>query len=116
MIRELTCIGCPMGCSLTVEVEGNTAVSVSGNTCGIGKKYAEQEISAPKRMVTTTALTEDGRPVPVKTLEAIPKDKIFEVVRAIKAAKATLPAATGDILIADVCSTGVPVVITKSMP
>ena len=29
MTRELTCIGCPMGCELTVEVENGEAVSVS---------------------------------------------------------------------------------------
>ena len=31
--RELTCIGCPMGCALTVELDGGAVVSVRGNTC-----------------------------------------------------------------------------------
>lgn len=113
MIRELTCIGCPMGCSLTVEVENGVAVSVKGNTCGIGKKYAEQEVSEPKRMVTTTALTADGVPVPVKTAESVPKDSIFDVVAAIKAAQVKLPAKIGDVLIEDAAGTGVAIVITK---
>ena len=26
--RELTCIGCPLGCSLTVTLEGGTVTSV----------------------------------------------------------------------------------------
>lgn len=112
MIRELTCIGCPMGCSLTVEVEDGKAVSVTGNTCGIGKRYAEQEVSSPTRMVTTTVLSDNGRPVPVKTMRPVPKDKIFDVVAEIKAAKAVLPVSIGDILIEDAAGTGVPVIIT----
>lgn len=112
MIRNLTCIGCPMGCSITVEVENGVAVSVKGNTCGIGKRYAEQEISAPTRMVTTTVLSAKGKPVPVKTMSPIPKDKIFEVVEAIKASRVTLPASIGDVLIEDVADTGVSVIIT----
>ena len=112
MIRKLTCIGCPMGCALTVEVEDGKAVSVSGNTCLIGKRYAEQEISAPTRMVTTTVMSKEGIPVPVKTASAIPKDKIFDVVREIKAVRTELPSHAGDVVIADVCGTGVPVIVT----
>ena len=31
--RKLTCIGCPMGCPLTVVMNGEEVVSVTGNTC-----------------------------------------------------------------------------------
>ena len=31
--RELTCIGCPLGCALTVTLEHGAVVSVAGNTC-----------------------------------------------------------------------------------
>ena len=31
--RELICIGCPLGCPLTVEMKGTEVVSVTGNTC-----------------------------------------------------------------------------------
>lgn len=114
MIRNLTCIGCPMGCDLTVEVKNGEAVSVAGNNCGIGKKYAMEEISAPKRMVTSTVQSTEGIPVPVKTKTSIPKDKIFEVVKEIKRIKVQLPVRIGDIVIDNVADTGVNVVVTKS--
>ena len=38
--KELICIGCPMGCALTVETEGNEVLSVTGNTCPRGESYA----------------------------------------------------------------------------
>ena len=52
--RNLTCIGCPMGCQITVEFEGEEVFSVKGNTCAIGDKYARQEVTHPERTVTST--------------------------------------------------------------
>ncbi len=102
-----------MGCELTVEVENGQAVSVSGNTCGIGNKYAESEVAAPTRMVTSTVMSDAGKPVPVKTRTAVPKEKIFDVMAAIKSTTVTLPVKIGDIAVADVCGTGVDVIVTK---
>ena len=115
MTRELTCIGCPMGCELTVEVENNEAVSVSGNSCKIGENYAKTEISAPVRTVTTTALTADGIPVPVKTAGNIPKDKIFEVVEQIKRTPVNLPVKLGEAVLENAAGTGVDIVATKTV-
>ena len=52
--RELTCIGCPMGCALTVELENGAVTAVHGNTCPRGDAYARKEVTAPTRIVTTT--------------------------------------------------------------
>ena len=41
--RELTCIGCPMGCPLTVTMEAGEVISVTGNTCKRGDIYARKE-------------------------------------------------------------------------
>lgn len=115
MTRNMICIGCPMGCELTVEVEDGKAVSVTGNTCGIGKKYAETEVSAPVRMVTSTVMSEDGVPVPVKTAASVPKDKIFDVVNCIKAARVKLPVKIGDTVTENAADTGVSVIVTKNV-
>lgn len=74
MTRELTCIVCPKGCQLTVELEGKAILSVSGHTCKRGEAYAVSECSAPMRTLTTTAPVMSGGVVPVKTEGAIPKD------------------------------------------
>ena len=37
--RKLTCIGCPMGCPLTVVMNGKEVVGVTGNTCKRGDVY-----------------------------------------------------------------------------
>lgn len=64
--RELTCIGCPMGCQITVELNEGEVVSVTGNTCGIGDKYARNEVTHPERTVTSTAV------ILVETMESCP--------------------------------------------
>ena len=115
-IRELTCINCPMGCLLTVTMDGDTVTDISGYTCPRGKTYAEKEVTNPTRIVTSTMKVEGGRSerVPCKTESDIPKDKIFDVMREIDAATAQAPVVIGETLIHDVAGTGVDVIATAS--
>ncbi|MBR1393762.1 MAG: DUF1667 domain-containing protein [Ruminococcus sp.] len=114
MTRELTCIGCPMGCPITVELEGGEIKSITGYTCNIGKNYAMSEVTAPTRTVTTTALNVHAQPISCKTAGAIPKEKIFDVVAAIKDTTVPSPIYIGDVILSDVCGTGVDVVATMN--
>ena len=65
--REMTCIICPMGCSLTVELEGEEVKSISGNTCKRGAAYAQAEVTRPQRTVTSTMRCDNGDVLSVKT-------------------------------------------------
>ena len=58
--RNLTCIGCPMGCALLVEMDGKEIISVTGNTCKKGAEYAVKEVTDPTRIVTTTVRVKNG--------------------------------------------------------
>lgn len=102
MERKLTCIICPLGCALTVEIEGKKVISVTGNTCPRGRKYAGSECTDPKRTVTSTVKCIDGSLVSVKTDTPIPKEKMTECMSLINKTVATLPIAIGDIIIEDV--------------
>lgn len=115
--RELTCIGCPMGCRITVELEGDEVLSVKGNTCAIGDKYARQEVIAPERTVTSTVVVTGGdrERCSVKTKGNIPKDRIFACMKAIDHIRAEAPVRIGDVIIHNVCGTGVDVVATKNV-
>lgn len=113
--RELICIGCPLGCMLTVEMEGAEVVNVTGNTCPRGKSYAEKEVTNPTRIVTSTVRVNGGdRPsVACKTKSDIPKSKIFDVARALKDVEAKAPVSIGDVLAEDIAGTGVQIVATS---
>lgn len=83
MIKELTCIVCPMGCQLKIEVEEDRVLSVEGNTCPRGENYAKTEITNPMRTITTTVRAKTGELIPVKTDSAVPKAKMFECMKII---------------------------------
>ena len=113
MKRELTCIVCPLGCSLKVEISDGKVQSVIGNTCPRGKVYAEKECTNPVRTITSTVRCEDGIVLPVKTETPISKDKIFDAMKIINNASAHLPILIGDVIIEDVF--GSRVVATKNV-
>ena len=115
MIRELTCIVCPKGCQLKVELgEDKKVLSVEGHTCKRGETYAVNECTAPKRVVTSTAPLAGGGVVPVKTNGSIPKELMFECVELINKARVAPNAPIGTVVIADVLGTGVNVVTTRN--
>lgn len=105
MVKEITCIGCPMGCLISADVsEDGNINEVKGYTCNVGKKYAYEELTLPKRMVTSLVYVHGtDRPLPVKTSESIPKDKISECLKEISEASVTAPVHSGSIIIKNVC-------------
>ena len=115
---ELTCIGCPMGCPLTVHMENGAVASVTGNTCPRGDAYARKEVTAPTRIVTTTVRVRGGTlaMVSCKTRTDIPKGKIFDVIRALKDVEVNAPVTIGQVLAENVAGTGVDIIATKNVP
>lgn len=117
MTREIICISCPLGCPLRVELDETGKVTkISGNTCKRGEVYAEKEVTAPTRTVTSTVKVEGGSVpvISVRTKTDIPKDKIDACMEAIRKASAKAPVHIGDVIIENVAGTGVEVVATKS--
>lgn len=115
-MRELTCIGCPLGCALRVFDEDG-ALRVEGNTCPRGEAYAKSEVLCPKRTVTSTVAVHGGTVgrLSVRTQTDIPKDKIFACMEEIKAVSVDAPVHIGDIVLPDVAGTGVPLIATKDV-
>ena len=115
--KELICIGCPLGCNLTVEMDGAQVVSVSGNTCKRGDDYARKELTDPRRIVTSTVPVMGGNlpVVSVKTASDIPKGKIRECLIALKGMTLAAPVRIGDVVVKNVADTGVDVIATKEI-
>lgn len=116
-IIEVTCIRCPVGCVISVEIAADgTAAYKEGATCARGREYAVAEATAPVRSVATTVIVPGcGEPLSVKTAAPIPKTLVSEAVSAMKAASVTLPVHAGEAVLPDLCGTGIAAVATKSL-
>ncbi len=116
MKKEFTCICCPLGCQITV-TEENGQIRIMGNNCPKGEKYVRDEMTNPTRMVTTMVDVNGGDipVVSVKTMEAIPKDKIEDCIIALKGISVDAPVKIGDIILDDVADTGISIIATKNV-
>lgn len=116
-MRDLVCIGCPIGCELQVKIEGNNVTEVKGNTCKRGEDYAKKECTNPTRIVTSLVSVEGGdiNMVPVKTEQDIPKEKIFDCIKALKGVVIKAPVNIGDVIVENVLGTGVNITATKKI-
>ncbi|MDO4219584.1 MAG: DUF1667 domain-containing protein [Synergistaceae bacterium] len=115
IMKDLTCIRCPMGCLLHTEKNGDI-ITVTGNTCPAGKAYAEEELTEPKRIVTSIVkVANRTTPLSVKTSVPIPKDKIFAIMEQIMAVVVTPPVKIGNVIIKNVLDTGADIVATKNI-
>ena len=115
---DLICIGCPMGCPITVEMENGEVVSVTGNTCPRGDAYARKEVTNPTRIVTSTVRVTGGKlaMASVKTASDIPKGRIFDCVKALKDVEIPAPVTIGQVVLKDAAGTGVDIIATKNVP
>ena len=116
-VKELTCIVCPMGCTLRVTMDGGKFVSVTGNSCPRGAKYAETEMTAPRRVLTSTVRVSGGRlPLcPVRTKGDIPKELLFDAMRQLDTLCVQAPVSIGQVLVEDLCGAGIPVIATRNI-
>ena len=114
--KELICIGCPMGCPLTVTMKEGRVHDVSGNTCPRGEDYARKEVTNPTRIVTSTVKVtgSDRSFLSVKTKSDIPKEKFFSFMIYINVIVAEARFVFFEVLLENVAGTGIPVVATKA--
>jgi len=112
---EKTCIVCPVGCLLRITMENGGGISVTGNACKRGPDYAIEECTAPKRMLTTTIRTGTGKPAPVKTSTAIPKELLFQAMEIINDIMWTTPAKRGTVVLSNLLNTGADVILTDDI-
>lgn len=114
MERKLICIICPRGCALTADIT-ESGVTVTGNACPKGAEYAINECTNPVRTVTATVRVSNryNTMVSVKTAAPVAKDKMMDVMAALRKTQVEAPVAIGDVVLKDICGTSV--IITKAV-
>ncbi|MCL1786872.1 MAG: DUF1667 domain-containing protein [Defluviitaleaceae bacterium] len=114
-MTKIICVLCPKGCHLHVDERNNYAVT--GNQCSRGIGYGKSELENPVRMVTSTVAVVGAihRRCPVKTAAPVPKGLMKEAMGLLKNVTLTAPVEEGQVVVADICGTGVAFVATRDM-
>ncbi len=114
-MKELICIVCPKGCHL--QVDEKNGFQVRGHSCARGEKYGKEELMNPTRVITSTVRVEGGphRRCPVKTNGSLPKGRIMEAMALLNAVILKAPVDQGQVVVKDVCGTGVDFITTRSL-
>ena len=115
--NNVTCILCPAGCKIFIEIEDGICINIEGNKCKKGIEYGINETLYQKRIVTSSILIINGiwPLVSVRTSDPIPKEKIFEILDIIKKTNIYAPVKSGDIIIQDIANTGVNIIATRTV-
>jgi CxxC motif-containing protein len=90
-------------------------LQVSGNTCPKGLEYAINECTNPVRTVTSTIRVSDRKDtmVSVKTASPVPKEKMMEVMAALRSITVSAPVKIGDVVLTGVFGTDI--IVTKEI-
>ena len=131
MRKTITCIICPNGCLLSADVSvPGTDASVTGTGCPRvidspvtgagcprGEAYFIQEITDPRRTLTSSVLVKGGE-LPlcsVRLTDPVPIARIPDVMKEIRKMKVEAPLESGTVLIRDVLGLGSDVITTKTI-
>lgn len=117
MKKEIICTVCPRGCHMMVEGEGDKVLNVEGYSCKRGLEYASAEYAHPVRILTTLVKIAgvDNDLLPVRSNQPLSKEKLFDCMDVIRATSVKLPVKRYDVIVPNICGTGVDIVATKNV-
>ncbi len=116
--REFICVTCPVGCTIQAIVDGDELVSIEGQSCKRGEAFVREELTAPKRMLTTTVRVRGGvlPLVPVRSTAPLPKGRVLEVASLLRGIVLDAPIPPRQTVVANVLDTGVDIVTSRALP
>ncbi len=115
---KMICLGCPVGCSLTVTHNKDTIIKVEGTQCNIGIEFATSEIRDPRRMIATTVRVKGGiHPlVPVYTASPFPKPLIMKLMEELRKIELETPVKIDQVVLKNALGTGIDVIASRDLP
>ncbi len=113
-MKKLICITCPRGCHLEIDEE---TLDVKGNACPRGKEYGINEITNPKRTITSTVkiVGAEINRLPVKTDKPIAKSLMFDVMKELDKICVSHPITRGTVIISNVLGSDVNIIACRDL-
>jgi len=116
LTNKVTCIICPKSCIIEAKKEDD-GITLAGDSCSRGKKYAIVEITDPRRIFTSTVLISGAnlKVVPVRTTKPIKKNDWVNAKKIIDKLKLDAPLEFGRIIVSDFLEKGIDLIITREI-
>ncbi len=115
--KHFTCVICPIGCEIEVELQDSEVACMKGDKCVKGKEFVLQELEEPMRILTTTIRIKGAKwaMLPVRTDKPIPKRLLFSVINELANIELQAPVKISDVIIRDTAGTGANILATRNM-
>ena len=117
-LRQFICVVCPVGCIIDATVEDGQLLEAHGQACKRGIAYVHEELTCPRRMLTTTVRVIGGSLplVPVRSSKGLPKKLLLQVATRLREVVLEAPVSEHQMVIEDVFGTGVDIITSRQMP
>ena len=115
--KHFTCVTCPVGCEVDVELQNGSIVSMTGNKCDKVKEFVLQELKEPMRVLTTTVRIEGAKwaMLPVRTDKPIPKRLFLQAIEELAIIDLQAPVHVSEVIVKDIAGSGANIVATRTM-
>ena len=115
--RHFTCVTCPVGCEIDVELQDGRVVSMEGNKCDKGEEFVLKELEEPMRILTTTVRLKGARwaMLPVRSDAPLPRRLLFRAIEELAGVELQAPVKLYDVVIKNVAGSGANIVATRNM-
>ena len=116
--KEVICTICPLSCHIKLKIdEAGEITEISGAKCEKGEEYAVKEFKFPERVLTATVRTNNEfHPLlSVRSESLIPKKLLKECMIELANIEVSSPIRIGDVVLENICNTGVNIIATQSM-
>lgn len=115
--RQFICVTCPVGCTIEATVEDGALAKVEGAACKRGQAFVREELTAPKRMFTSTVRVMDGALplVPVRSATPLPKEMLLAVAAHLRRLILVAPVVEHQVVVRNVLDTGVDIIASRDL-
>ena len=115
--REFICVTCPVGCTIQATIEGQELIKIEGHAYKRGIAFVQEELTDPKRTLTTTVRVRHGvlPLVPVRSAVPLPKDLVMAVAARLRQVELQAPVTEGQIVLADALGSGVDITASRDL-
>ncbi|MBC7235976.1 MAG: DUF1667 domain-containing protein [Chloroflexi bacterium] len=115
--KEFICITCPVGCTIQAIVEGEELRTMQGHACRRGIAFVREELTDPRRMLTTTVQVRGGvlPLVPVRSMEPLPKHALMDAIALLRKVELQAPVKKGQVVLPNVLGTGVDIITSRAI-